>query len=743
MIRFDERNDLVGEQRERVRALFDRQHEIHAMPDTLQKVEAFEQQVQDCLAAEFPHLAASSRFHQYEIYVNGGLCTEALDVFARLMQLIRAHGEYIDARNVHRFLSSISALVDTMLDVPSTPLQQVARVIDLVDAATRDWGGSLGDVYYARATLAMRAGDRAALDSWRQRWLTAGGEYWTPDNPDTAVHNVTFLTEIDLRAAAEHARSFLEAHGMGVIGPIEADRDTVGTVANLRAVLAMTLVRLGERDLAREIADDLAQRLGLDFLAGTVELPTLLVMFEHRPADALMLVDVYGLPHLTFQDIDWTVLAAVARSRLLAAPTGEEGRLLRACAEQEAAAHDARNGNGLAAARLREFWFAGLPTSAPPPSMADPGWDDPDERAERILRAGWLARRSDQLTIDAVPYAIRDRFLDYVQHAPTRIAEAADDAEADAALAWLVQRSEELHSDLGLLVGHAIRAGQAALAGDTATLVAGCLASRDLLAARPGPDEEPIVNAVLDLFGPSVESALLDPAIGLATVRDLIDREVEVRTHLAAPLSPVLAARLEVAAHLGESDEVSALLPEYVDVVGEEADRADAHHALLDVLPAVSPYAPAFVHRHAQRVLAESASPQQQRMAQAWLAWLEMRSGHDGDGPVQQRARELLRQVEGDVTEYDAVCLPVLVDIARRDGDLLGRLIEAMLAEKADYVPTDDMLLGALAVAFALHDPGDPRAADHRERVRELAAGRDARNGNTAQSQLMTWRFGF
>jgi len=62
------------------------------------------------------------------------------------MQLIRAHGEYIDARNVHRFLGSISALVDTMLDVPSTPLQQVARVIDLVDAATRDWGGSLGDV---------------------------------------------------------------------------------------------------------------------------------------------------------------------------------------------------------------------------------------------------------------------------------------------------------------------------------------------------------------------------------------------------------------------------------------------------------------------------------------------------------------------------------------------------------------------------------------------------------------------
>lgn len=743
MIRFDERHDLVGEQRDRVRALFDRQHEINDMPDTLQKVEAYEQQVQDCLAAEFPHLAASSRFYQYGIYVNAGLSSEALDVYARLMQLIRVHGEYIDAGNVRGFLSTVSGLANTMLDVPSTPLSQVAQVIDLVEAATRDWGGSLGGVYYARAELAMRAGDRAALDSWRQRWLTAGDDYWTPDNPDTAIHNVVFLNALDRRAAAEYARTFLEAQGFGITGPIATDPDTVRTVANLRAVLAATLVRLGEQDRAREIADDLADQVGLDFLARAVELPNLLVIFEHRPVDALLLVDEYGLTDLTFQHTDWTLLAAVARSRLLAAPTGEEGRLLRICAEQEAGAHDARNGNGLAVAELDGFWFAGLPALAPPPAATDADWDDPDERAERILRVGWLARRRDQLTLDAVPYALRDRFLEYAQEAPTRVYQAADDAEADAALAWLVRRSEELRSDLGLLTGMVLHGGRAATAGETEMLLADCTASRDLLAARTGSGDDAIVDAVLGVFGICVEAALLDPRIDLTTAHDLIDREVEVRTQLAAPMSPVLAARVQVAAHLGESDELKALLPAYLDVVAEEADRADRYHAVLSVLPYVSPYDPAFVHHQARQVLAESANPQQQRMAQAWLAWLELRSGSDGDGAEQQQARDLLRQVDGDVNEYDAVCLPVLVSIARRDDGLLGRLVEAMLGEEDDYLPTDDQLLGALAVALALRDPEDPRAAGYRQRVKTLAAERDARNGNTTQSQLITWHFGF
>lgn len=120
MIRYDQVAGLTGEQAQRVRALIDRSSELSDMPNDLGTVRAWEKQIAACEAEGVPHLAASGRFGQYSIYSQGGKPAEALDAYARLMQIVGRYGDHINPENLMLFLGAVASLVVTVGEDPSS-----------------------------------------------------------------------------------------------------------------------------------------------------------------------------------------------------------------------------------------------------------------------------------------------------------------------------------------------------------------------------------------------------------------------------------------------------------------------------------------------------------------------------------------------------------------------------------------------------------------------------------------------
>ncbi|MEE1618660.1 hypothetical protein [Brachybacterium sp. J153] len=737
MIRYDQVAGLTGEQAQRVRALIDRSSELWDMPDDLGTVRAWEEQIAACEAEGVPHLAASGRFGQYSIYSTGGKPAEALDAYARLMQIVGRYGDHIHPENLKRFLGSVASLVVTVGEDPSVPRAQLERVVDLVERPTIAHGFDLSNVTLARALLAAGFGEPERAMTLLDQWQGIGSPEWPPFDANTVTFEMMILEGVDPGlAAATLARRFT---AMGVPpGPIDVDRDDHTQLVLLRTTFGSLSARAGRWDVAARIGDELLDQFGIERLIRSTEIEDLLLVVEHRPEEARLAAD-FGLENSRLDHVDWQLQAALARSRSLEEPDGEEAALLRALATEAAAAHDARGGTDVHTRELQRFWFAGLP----PAAIADgdgPGADaDPQDRAERILRAGWIPRRTAPVTLDAVPISLTDRYVE-LHELSMSILEAESAEEAEALVAATITRARELRLPMAEFTAHLMHAFHAYQAGDHEAMVLRYPRVQSAQRAAPDGIEPALEKAAAGLFVPVVLTALDLPSITLERIAEIISAETELRAVTGMPTTPLAVAELARAAHLGRSTEIGPRLEEVRSRLAAETSDVDPFDVHLDLARILAPVDPGAIPEIAGGVLNRSHDPAQQRPAHAWLTWSALRAGRSAEEYVAAVIAQL-ETVDRDLEEFGDLPRSVLLEVASHDPRARGWVLEVALADATPGDPTHlDTFAGAARLLLD-HAPADERGPRLREDALRIAAALDRRNGSTVQSALLRKRF--
>ncbi|GAA1727242.1 hypothetical protein [Brachybacterium phenoliresistens] len=733
MIRYDEVRGLTGEKAQRVRALIDRSSEIWDMPEDMGTIDAWEEQIAACEAEGVPHLAASGRFGQYSILSLGGMPREALEAYARLMQIVGRYGDHIHPDNVRTFLGTISNLVSTVGEDPSLSRPQLERIVDLVEKQTIAHGFDLSNVTLARASLAAEFGEQDRAYALLDRWQGIGSPDWPPFDANTVTREVAILEPFEPALAAETLMRRFTAMGVPP-GPIDTDREDLTQLVLLRALLGSLWARAGRKDLAARIGDELVDQFGIEDLVRTAVIEDLLLVLEHRPDDARVAADV-GLANSALDTVDCRLIAALARSRTLEDPAGEEAVLLRAAATEAAAAHDERGATDIHTRELREIWFADLPPAGPEPDAAD----DPVERAERILRAGWIPRRTAPVTIDEVPFAIKDRYLE-LHGLSMAVLEAGSEEESEALVESIVARSRELRMPMAEFVAQLMRTMRAYQSDDHVALVLRYEEAQRAQALAPDGIYPPLEKAAAGLFLPVILTGLDQPAIPLERIDAIIAGEVDLRALTGKPTTPIAMARLARAAHLGEVSEIEPLLADVRARLAADAGDVDPFDVQIDLARILAPLDARAVPELVADVLESSHDPSQQRAAQAWTAWAALRAGR----PVDQDAAEVvaqLEQVDRDFEDFGDLPRSVVLELAAQVPGALGWAVDAALADATPGDPYHfDTFAGAARVLLE-HAPDDERGPQLREDALAIAAALDARNGSDVQSRQLRERF--
>lgn len=751
MIRYDEVAGLTGEQAQRVRALLDRSNELWDMPDDLATIRAWEEQIAACEAEGVPHLAASGRFAQYSIYSTGGMPAAALETFARLMQIVGRYGDHINPGNLTMFLGSVANLVVTAGEDPSVPRAQLERIVDLVEKQTVAHGFDLSYVTLARASLAAEFGEHDRALALLDEWQAIGSPEWPPFDANTVTREMMILEAVDPGLAAETLTRRFTAMGVPP-GSIDEHRDDHTQLVLLRVTLGSLFARAGRWDLAARIGDELLDQFGIDRLVRSAEIQDLLLVVEHRPDEARVAAD-FGLENSRLDHVHWQLQASLARSRSLEEPDSEEAALLRALATEAAAAHDARGGTDVHSRALRDFWFAGLPPAA---TIAEGGagarsgsgsGDDADaradvdlaDRAERILLAGWIPRRTAPVTIDAVPISLKDRYLELHEGALS-ISEIESAEEAEAAVAATITRARELGMPMAEFIAHLMHTFHAYQAGDHAAMVLRYPRVQSAQRAAPDGIEPGLEKAAAGLFVPVVLTALDLPSIPLELIAEIIADEAALRAVTGMPTTPLAVAELARAAHLGQPGEIGPRLEEVRTRLAAEARDVDLHDVHLDLARILAPVDPGAVPGLVDGVLNRSHDPAQQRPAYAWLTWSALRAGRPAEDYV-AAVLDQLERVDREFEEFGDLPRSVVLEVASRAPGARGWVVDAALADTTPGDPTHlDTFAGAARVLLE-HAPADERGPALREDARRIAADLDRRNGSTVQSEQLRERF--
>ncbi|SJM63219.1 hypothetical protein [Gulosibacter sp. 10] len=731
MISYSDVEHLEGEQQERIGALFERSDEIWDLPDDLRKIEAWDEFIEDCERAEFPHLAASARFGQSTTYAMAGMTAEAVEAYVRLMQLIHRQGEYIAPPNVQRFLGQVYMIVDSMVEDPDIPLAKMQQMTDLVEEATRRFGGDIAGIYLARAMAAEAAGDAQATFEWMNRWQAEGSEEWRTDEPSVVQIEIPLVARFDPAGAA----SLLEQRFAGFgLDPrrIDPERPEI----QLRALLGALYARTGRRHDADAIADQLLEAFDAEELARTAVLHDLIPVLENRPEAALVAVD-FGLENEEFDFRDWEHVAATARSRILADPEGEEGRLLQALVEQAVEAQDRRGGTDVHGRLLQDFWWQGLPPGPRPAAVDDPAiWSDREDRAEYILAAGWL-QRVEAVNIDNPPIGIKDRYVEIGHEAAIAILEAETPEEADALEERIYARGEQLRFPLARFGARLMRGLKAGQDEDPIGFADGYERAQAELLANYRWLDEGMRRAAEGLYATVVQIMVAEPAISWDRIDAVMRTEAAVREQTGAPVTPLYQARAEVAAHLGDGQELQQLIRTLIDRLGEEEDRLDRVTVELGMIRLTAPYALDFARQVAEWV-AQVGDLEQQRSATAWLCWMRNSAG---DPEAAGRMLALLEEVDRDLEALAFVPHWVVLEaVASRGADILW-LVDKVI-EEADAESGSDLQSTATAASALLAlAPDDPRGPELRDTALRVAGRLDERNENSHWSTLLRNRW--
>ncbi|WP_193128632.1 hypothetical protein [Gulosibacter sediminis] len=730
MIRYDEVADLEGEQAIRVRALIDRSSAIWDMPLDRGTAEAWEQQVADCEAEGVPHLAASARYGQYSLFSQTGKAQEALEAYARLMQIIARYGDHLHPDNLATFLESISTVASTLVDDPSIPRAQLEQVVGLVEAQIRERGLDLGEAFLAKAELAADFGDRDATLQHLNEWLTADNDYWQPGSPYSSVYESSMLVRVDPQLALRTLEQRLAGLGLGP-GPLDPNHPELAHLVSLRARQGVLYARAGQRAVAAQIGDELREQFELDWLIDEIEAQDLLVVLEHRRDEAEEFAD-HLLSQLYLDDTNWRTTAAVARVRVLADPANDEGWLLFKIAENAAKLHDERGG---VATRhqdeLREFWLEGLP-DAPKLDIVDDAevWGDPQARAEHILRAGWLPRQTQGVSVDRAPVSMNKRYHETM----LAVQELSEESTQPELVDKIIARAQELRLTTVVFGTLFLGAMQHAVVGNNRAMLEG-LTHTQRLRLDDNDAIEPGVRAAAEGgYVDVVHQALGDPDVSIDSVAEFITLEHEVRAKVGGPTSQLALGQAQVAAQLGDVDALKELLTTFTRWLEHEREQVDEHKLMLQAAGLVAPFSPDYAAELASQVLAETHDAEHRRAALAWVAWHELLDGRT------DRVSEVvagIEEVERDLSEFGSVPASVLVQLAETNPDELAWIVDAAL-DIVDYegAPVDIDIYATAAHFLLTHRPDDPRGPKFRADAQRIADALDARNGNRFQG----WR---
>lgn len=735
MIRYDDIKSLEGEQAERVFALIDRGSEIGEMPNDLATVAAWEKHAVDCEAEGLPHYAASARFHQFSIYSLGGRPIEALESFARLMQLVTRYGDYIAPANVAAFLGSVSSITANVVEEPSISRDHAEQVVALVEAQMRARGLDMSNVYLAHAELATEFGDEAAMQEWRHRWLAEGSPEWPPLSADTVSREVAVIAPLNPAEAVSVLESRFSAMGVRP-GPIDLEHPEAHLIAVLRVRLAWLYARTGRKDVAATLGDELLNQFTAQWLSRNTIVEEALVALEHRPQEALVVAD-YALSQTTFGPAEWRLHAALARNRVIADPQGAEGRLLQQIALEGAAAHDERGNTDLHSRELEEFWLTGLPEGPRPQVIDTPTiWSDAESRAEQVLRAGWLQRISG-VSPQNSPIGMREKYVELAQR-PNDIFGAETTEAATALAAQIHAEAADLKYSSSLFASHLMLGFHASELGDYVALVEGYAAAQQEMLVHHDSIDLSLRQAAEGAFVSVVAVAVSEPRISLARIHEIIDTERATRELTGGPSTPLVQGQAELAAHLGDGDTLLRLVGDLVQRSQAEEQDVDRMAVFLEVVRLTWQYAPDYAESLAKGVFSETNDPAQQRAARAWVGWFGMRKGtqtHVDD------VLTMLESVDRDVSEFGSVPASVLVELATQRPDALPWVIEAALADASPGAAVEVETFAAVAKVLLERFPADERGPRLRDEALRIAADLDARNGNTAQSTMMRQRW--
>lgn len=274
---------LEGRESEAISELFDRRHAISDLPDDLDKIEAWDEFIEDCERVGFPHLIASARIEQYTTLMNGGMTPQAIDTYIQLMQVIHRHGDLIAPANVEIALDSVATAIYGAVDDASISLDRMTRVVDLVEAEVRARNADIAGVFFARATVASSAGQAKETLAWLERWRAQGSEHWKPDSLGGLQMEVPLVARVDIVRADEILTQRLGQVGIDHtrLGEDEVRSDSVLSLLTMQAFFRRQLGRFDEVD---SITAALLGAFGMERLRREATLEYLISILEPRPA---------------------------------------------------------------------------------------------------------------------------------------------------------------------------------------------------------------------------------------------------------------------------------------------------------------------------------------------------------------------------------------------------------------------------------------------------------------------------
>lgn len=721
MIGYADLQDLQGEQRERIQALYDRGHQLWALPEDAGKIDAIEEFIGDCERAQLPPLIASALFNLHMTYGGGGLTREALSTFARLMRHLDRFGDLVHPSNVMRMLNAVATSTLTALKDPTIPLEQLTRVIDLVDAQVRTRGTDPVGVMVARAAVAAARGDGPETAEWIERWRSEASEEWRADDLGVIQIELPLIACFDVKHAAETLEQRLRMVGIDRHRiDLQQRPDAIGVLA----MLGFFYLRSGNVDEARAIAEQLIQGVEMEVLVRSAVAIYLIPLLEHRPEAALVVVDDV-LRNLPLDESDAETLAAVARNRLLAAPDGEEGGLLRALAEQAASAYDRRGATDVQRRELEDFWWAGIASRPAPAVVKDAHlWADPGERALRILSAGWLDREG-VVREDRIPVSLWETYTALFARLPELMSTQTLD-ETNALAAELEAEGKLLHcatTRFCVPLFHSLQASSLGANGRVLELYQ--RAQRALLS------DPTAVNAMYRGFSPAAFlvatlDAVATPSVPWSQINEVIADEDDLRQWTGGSDARIHFAQAEIAAHQGDLEGLREHSERMFARLAADEEPFDRN--ILDVV-AIQRTAltlPDIAESAALRV-AEAGNEQQRRGAAGWLCWMRVRDG-DRSGATDLAA--LLESIDGAVSEIEHLPGWALLEGLAEAGIDLVAVVDALLEEATAGDFTEIELFAAASRVLRDHAPEDPRGPQLRGFVEDLARGLDERNGN-------------
>lgn len=726
MIRHSEMHDVDDASREVIEGLFERLQAIRELPENLSQVDAFEDLAADAESFGFPHIVGSCRWGQFWTYYGINDHKSAAQAYLVLMQHIHRYASYISDNIVDSSLREVYVAVEAMLDDAGFALDRIIRVIDLVEEHVVARGLSRANVFMARAQVASASGDTGGTIEWIDRVFAEGDEDWQPMSIGTIEIEVPIVGQVDPARAIATVESRLRAFG------VDVRRLTATQTGPLSSAIHLTFLlrRLGHDDDARALADHLVDTFGMPTLEeNTLDPADLVLMLTHRPQDALEYADRL-LGSQRFDGTGFRQVAALARFRLAVDPEGEEGRLLRAYAEDLAALRDARGGTDLSRSELRDVWWKGLADVTRPAAADTAEWQDVEDRAELILGAGWLPRKGRVSFVDT-PVALRDRFLQVMNESAELF--GLESREESLALAQqLHARALRLRSATALYliaVAHGFSAGSD---GDVNALAHDYERAQQELLAAGGAIPEFFESAADTMFRVMMETGLSNASISWDQLQRIFATEVTLRKMSDRAVTPVVLAEAQVAYQSRNMERFGIAMDKVRQSMDRDGDRIDPFAITLSLVELAAFVGPDFAAANAQWLI-DTAPAEYARGGQAWLSWLRTRSG-DPEAPA--ALRRLVAELDDDLDAFHGVPEYVLLDSLARSGVDMLPFVDAAL-ESISPITGGDLPTVASAASILLRvAPDDSRGPELREQALRLARALDERDQGTVTT---TW----